>query len=35
MRQSVATIRRRPLIPKDVPVHGLMISPETGKLDLI
>jgi carbonic anhydrase len=35
VRQSVATIRQHPLIPKDVPVHGLMISPETGKLDLI
>jgi carbonic anhydrase len=35
VRRSVETIRQHPLIPKDVPVHGLMISPETGKLDLI
>ena len=35
VRQSVETIRKHPLLPKDVPVHGLMISPETGKLDLL
>jgi len=35
VRQSVEVIRMHPLLPKDVPVHGLMISPETGKLDLI
>ena len=35
VRQSVKTIRNHPLLPTGVPVHGLMISPETGKLDLI
>lgn len=35
VRRSVAVIRNHPLLPKDVPVHGLMISPETGKLDLL
>jgi carbonic anhydrase len=35
VRQSVDVIRRHPLLPKDVPVHGLMISPETGRLDLL
>lgn len=35
VRQSVAVVRDHPLLPKGVPVHGLMISPETGKLDLI
>ncbi len=35
VRQSVAVIRQHPLLPKDVPVHGLMICPETGRLDLL
>jgi carbonic anhydrase len=35
VRQSVETIKNHPLIPKDVPVHGLIIHPETGKLDLL
>ncbi|MGA2585308.1 MAG: carbonic anhydrase [Tepidisphaeraceae bacterium] len=35
VRQSVAIIRQHPLLPKDVKVHGLMICPETGRLDLL
>lgn len=35
VRQSVEMIRNHPLLPKDLPVHGLVISPETGKLDLL
>lgn len=35
VRQSVATIKNHPLLPKDVPVHGLIMDPETGKLDLL
>ncbi len=35
VRQSVAIIRQHPLLPKDVPVHGLIMSPETGRLDLL
>jgi carbonic anhydrase len=35
VRQSVATIRNHPLLPRDVPVHGLLISPETGALDVV
>lgn len=35
VRQSVAIIRRHPLLPKDVPVHGLIMCPETGRLDLL
>lgn len=35
MRHSVQIIRNHPLIPRDVPIHGLMICPETGKLDWI
>ncbi|NSL52658.1 beta-class carbonic anhydrase [Calidifontibacillus erzurumensis] len=33
--QSVSRIRHHPLFPKDVAVHGLIIHPETGKLDVV
>jgi carbonic anhydrase len=33
--QSVEIIRHHPLLPKGVPVHGLIISPETGKLEVL
>jgi carbonic anhydrase len=32
---SVDVIKNHPLLPKDIPVHGLVIDPKTGKLDLI
>lgn len=32
---SVNLIRKHPLLPKDLPVHGMIIHPETGRLDLI
>lgn len=35
VQNSVEMIKKHPLIPKDVPVHGLAIHPVTGKLDLI
>ena len=35
VEESVKVIRNHPLLPKDVPVHGLIIHPETGKLDLL
>ena len=35
VRRSVMIIRRHPVFPRDVPVHGLMICPETGRLDLL
>ena len=35
VRESVSVIRHHPLLPDDVPVHGLLIHPETGKLDLL
>ncbi|WP_257348557.1 beta-class carbonic anhydrase [Pseudalkalibacillus decolorationis] len=35
VQNSVDVVRRHPLMPADVPVHGLVISPETGKLDLV
>lgn len=33
--QSVEIIRRHPLLPKHVLVHGLVINPDTGKVDVI
>lgn len=35
VRDTVRTIRRHPLMPKNVPVHGLVIHPTTGKLTLV
>lgn len=32
---SVRMIRNHPLIPKDILVHGLLIHPDTGQLDLL
>lgn len=32
---SVNVIKNHPLFPDNVPVHGLVIDPETGKLDLV
>ncbi len=32
---SVRMIRNHPLLPKHIPVHGLLIHPDTGKLDLL
>lgn len=33
VKESALMIRKHPLVPKDVPVHGLVIDPETGRLD--
>lgn len=35
VRHSVSTIGNHPLMPDSVPVHGLVMNPETGKLDLV
>ncbi len=32
---SVEMIKNHPLMDRKIPVHGLVISPETGKLDLV
>lgn len=32
---SVSIIRNHPLLPADIKVHGLLIDPETGELELI
>lgn len=35
VKDSVNTIKNHPLIPKDLIVHGLVIDPKTGKLDVV
>jgi carbonic anhydrase len=35
VRNSVEVIRNHPLMPKDIAVHGLVIDPGTGRLDLV
>lgn len=35
VKDSVDVIKHHPLFPENVPVHGLVIDPKTGKLDLI
>lgn len=35
VKSSVEIIKNHPLIPAAVPVHGLIIDPITGKLDLV
>ncbi|HEX8911299.1 MAG TPA: carbonic anhydrase, partial [Humisphaera sp.] len=35
VRQSVDIVREHPLLPKGLPVHGLIMDPETGKLELL
>ncbi|PAD75995.1 carbonic anhydrase, partial [Bacillus licheniformis] len=32
---SVNMIRKHPLLSSDVPVHGLVIDPKTGRLDVV
>lgn len=34
VKESVTLIKNHPLIPKDIKVHGLIIDPETGKLEV-
>ncbi|WP_349410094.1 carbonic anhydrase [Pseudalkalibacillus sp. SCS-8] len=35
VKDSVDVVKNHPLLPADVPVHGLVIAPDTGKLDLV
>ena len=35
VQQSVDIIRNHPLLPGYVKVHGLVIDPQTGKLDIV
>ncbi len=33
--ESVKLVRSHPLMPKNIAIHGLVIHPETGKLELV
>lgn len=35
IKESVSSIKNHPLIPKDVNIHGLIIDPHTGSLEVI
>lgn len=35
VRESVNIIKNHPLLPRDVPVHGLVMDPHTGKVDCV
>ncbi|MBM7551194.1 beta-class carbonic anhydrase [Thalassobacillus pellis] len=35
VQNSVDMVRNHPLLPKKTPVHGLVIDPGTGRLDLV
>ncbi|MBD7968135.1 beta-class carbonic anhydrase [Paenibacillus gallinarum] len=35
LMETVEMIRNHPLLPSDVPVHGMIIDPKTGALDLL
>lgn len=35
VQQSVDIIRNHPLLPEDIKVHGLVIDPETGKVEVV
>ncbi|MEK3735438.1 MULTISPECIES: beta-class carbonic anhydrase [Paenibacillus] len=35
VRSTVSLIKNHPLLPPDVPVHGMVIHPTTGALDLV
>jgi carbonic anhydrase len=35
IKESVELIKNHPLIPKDIKIHGLIIDPETGKLEVV
>jgi carbonic anhydrase len=35
VRKNVEIVKNHPLLPHNVPVHGLVIDPETGELELV
>lgn len=35
VHETVAALRSNPLIPKDVPIHGMMLDPHSGKVELL
>ena len=35
VQETVSMLRMNPLIPKDVAVHGLMMHPNTGEVEVV
>ncbi|SCH71310.1 Putative carbonate dehydratase-like protein Rv1284 [uncultured Clostridium sp.] len=35
IKDSINSIKNHPLMPKDIHIHGLVICPETGKLEVV
>lgn len=35
VRHTVGIIRNHPLMPRDIPVHGMVINPHTGELTVV
>lgn len=35
VRESVAKVKEHPLMPSNVAIHGLIMDPETGRLDVV
>lgn len=35
VEHNIKIIKKHPLLSDDIPVQGLVIDPETGKLDLV
>jgi carbonic anhydrase len=35
VRQSVSIIRNHPLLPEEIAVHGLLMAPDTGQLEVV
>ncbi|MFB5283063.1 beta-class carbonic anhydrase [Peribacillus sp. Hz7] len=35
VKHSVNCIKNHPLIPQNIPIHGLIIAPDTGKLEVV
>ena len=35
VERSVSVVRNHPLVPKDVAVHGLIMDPLTGEINLV
>lgn len=35
VKENVEKIKNHPLVPKDIAVHGLIMDPETGRVDVV
>ena len=35
VKESVAKVKNHPLMPDNIAIHGLIMDPETGRLDVV